>query len=136
MKEDQSKDVETLVSMLLASERIAVADLRNAVGGYSDAVIGNLIWKAREIVRKQHGIDFGPLHKVPGYIVRRTPLQIGKYAGVQKRAGLRKQGRALERLVMAAETTSDKKERERLERAAEREKERQNFSRMRGEAKK
>lgn len=131
MKQELLSEVDRVIQILANSQRVCIYDLRNLLVGYSNAVAGQIIWKARERLRLETGVDFGPVRNLPGYIQRREPKQIAAYAQRQRSKGTRAHVRALGRMRLAASKSTDTKEKERLERMAEREEERQNFKKRR-----
>lgn len=114
-------DQKKILKTMLAAERWDRRDIRNMLTGYSDREIELRIWHAQETIRVEHGIIFGvtPLH--PGVYRRlREADQVASQAGRQRRAGLARISRAADKLRQAATMTDDEKEKERLQRSADR----------------
>lgn len=114
--------VQELVQVFLGAERVDTRDLHNRFP-YGDAKVNMLIHEAREIVRREHGIDFMPVRGFPKLLQRAAPHQIAHRSLRGRRAGMKKLTRAQERMALAAEKTADVEARARLERAASRQRE-------------
>lgn len=99
-KEDRKRVVEEIANDLRASERFAEQDVYNKYA--LDGVDRHLLWQAREVVRQQDGIDFGPIRGWPGNFERKSWEQIERRAQRQRRKGTRAHRRAEERLRLAA----------------------------------
>ena len=127
----REEDVQRLVAILREAERVCVQDLRNALVGYRDVDVGRMIWEACEEMRRDYGVVYIPDSTASGYIVRAKPIQVANRGARFRTVAGRKSGRAVELLRLAALNMTDAKDRERLERMAEREAERQNFRKRR-----
>jgi len=131
MDAEKQNDMDRIEHILMTSQRVALQDLRNVLTGYSEPTVNVMIWRAREHVFKEHGIEFGPMIGAPDHIERCDTIRTAK-RGVRRIAkGHRSERRGVARLRVAAAQSTDAKERERLERIAEREEERQNFRKRR-----
>jgi hypothetical protein len=91
-----------IVAMLLVSERYVMVDIHNRYPG-DEGLVARTTWEAREIVRKQHGIDFGPVRGFPGNYERKAWDAIERRAHRQRAKGTRAHKRAEERLRLAQE---------------------------------
>lgn len=127
----EAKDaVALVVAELRRSERVVIQDLRNALSGGEPREIELAIWTAREAVRVEDGVDWGPLRGWPGVIERKTWKQIEGRAERQRARGHRARARATQRLSLARDM-AEGADKERLARAVEREELRAAFLRRR-----
>lgn len=127
------EEIKRIAKVMLKSERVCVQDLRNMLAGYTEQEIGLTIWRARQMVRVESGIDF--VAKPSGYLSRATPIETSNSAMRQQRAGVRKIFRGADRLKLAASLTTDEKDRHALERRADRVAERAELAQLRHRAK-
>jgi hypothetical protein len=106
-----------IVKYLLGVQRYDEQDICNlhALTG----IDREIIWEAREVVRLEHGIDFGPIRNWPGSFERKTWEQIEHRARRQRSKGTRAHRRAEERLRLAA-TLAPSEAQSRLNDAADR----------------
>lgn len=126
-KEHKTRLLAELKAMLLEAETYNVHDVlaQHAPGGATRDVreVMLLLYEAKEAVLASARIDFGPKSGRgvrPGTYERKTWLQTSRRATRQRRVGIQKQERALDRAKAAAETAPDAAVREQLERKADR----------------
>ena len=100
-KEERARVVNEIAIFLRESERFAEQDLVNkyALEGVDRA----LVWEAKELVRREDGIDFGPIRGWPGNYERKSWEQIEQRAHRQRAKGSRAHRRAEARLRLAAQ---------------------------------
>lgn len=121
-KEEREEAMNDLVKTLLVVERIEAQDISNK---YNPQSVGELrevslaFWAAKEFVRKKHGIDFAPVKGFPGLFQRATWEKIIGRSRRQRAAGVRKEKRALERMMLAA-SLAPEEAKEKLEKSADR----------------
>jgi hypothetical protein len=108
-----------MFALLLAAGRFDVQTLRNTFSGYEPREFGLALWRARERMRKEHGVDFGPVRGIPGAFERKEWVDIAKRGERQRAKGTRAHRRAEERLRLAS-TLAPSEERDRLNDAADR----------------
>lgn len=132
MRETERELVKRIVDVLAASARYNVEDLRNMLLGESPRVVEMTIWRAREVMRAEHGVDFGPVRGFPGEFERKMPREIAERAGRQRAKGTRAHRRAAERYMLAADGAGvSEADRTRYTHAAERIKLREAMARAR-----
>lgn len=100
-KEERLRVVNEIAVFLRESERFAEQDLVNKYA--LDGIDRTVIWEAREMVRMEEGIDFGPIRGWPGNFERKSWEQIEKRAHRQRAKGTRAHRRAEARLRLAAQ---------------------------------
>jgi len=96
---------DAIVAFLRGAERCTEQDLLNEHALHG--VDRELVWQAREIVRVEDGIDFGPVRGWPGTFERKEWRQIAERAQRQRAKGTRAHRRAEQRLRLAAELAPD-----------------------------
>ena len=116
-KAERLKMAGELVTMLLGCERYEEQDVMNKyapqnTGERRDVRLA--LWAAREVLRKQHQVDFAPVRGFPEVFQRAPWDLIERRSRRQRAAGRRKERRALERLLLAA-SLAPEKEKARLE---------------------
>jgi hypothetical protein len=121
MRESERDLVKRIVEVLRESARYNVEDLRNLLVGETPRVVDMTIWRAREVMRMEHGVDFGPVRGFPGEFERKMPSEIASRAERQRAKGSRAHRRAAERFMLAADGSGvTDAERTRYTHAAER----------------
>lgn len=100
-KDEQRQVLGDIVGYLREVQRFTEQDLLNKHQG-EPRIVRMLIWQAREQVRIEDGVDFGPVRGWPGTFERKEWDQIEKRAQRQRSRGTRAHKRAEERLRLAA----------------------------------
>jgi hypothetical protein len=117
---DKEQIVYEIVTFLRTVERFNPQDLANTYQYLHPATLGECLTAAYDIVRIEDGIEFRP--GLYGSRQRATCEETVSRAMSQRRAGLRKLKRSVDRLSAAERMSADDKERERIQRARDHQK--------------
>jgi len=103
---EKSKLMDRMVEFLRARD---VFSEESVIEAFRDEFDGNLreirlaLWEAREHLRLQEGIDFGPMPKTTGWYERKQWHQVERRAQRQRAKGSKAYQRSEERFRLAAE---------------------------------
>lgn len=99
-----------VVKMLLEVQRYDMKDIENRYPSTSETdrmQVEITVWRAKEHVLKEHGIDYGPLRGFSGVYERKDWVQIAARSRRRRRVAGRIERRALQRMELAAELAPD-----------------------------